>query len=190
MKTVEFIYKDQVIEFLQGDSNIMVNATQMIKTFDKRLDHFLKTDQTKAFIQEFEFTLFGGNSDPKNKELIIKSRGHTGTFVHRILALKLAAWLSPKFELWIFFTIDKMINAQYKDIAETTTAKLKIEKERDLMQEEMLKKYPDDFYKFLELEGKLTKANRKRLKAIRDSTKELKLNLFPEDIAHYKKSDW
>jgi hypothetical protein len=110
--------------------------------------------------------------------------------MHRILALKFAAWLSPKFELWVFFTIDKIIYAQYKNITEATTEKLMIEKERDLMREELLKKHPDDFYKFLELEGKLTKADRKRMKAIRDSTKELKLSLFPEDIAKYKKTDW
>ncbi len=190
MKSVEFIYNNQSIEFLKKESNIMVNATQMAKVFDRRLDHFLRMGNTKAFIREFEFTLLGGNSDSKNMNAIIKSRGQSGTFMHRILALKLAAWLSPKIELWVYTTIEKIIYAQYKNITEATTEKLKIEKERYLMREELLRKHPDDFYKFIELEGKLTKADRKRLKAIRDSTKELKLNLFPEDIATYKKSDW
>ena len=204
MKSIEFIYNNQSIEFLQGEDNVMVNATQMAKAFDKRLDFFFKSENTKAFIKEFEFTLFGGNSgndetefppfggnsENKRREQIIKTRGKAGTFMHRVLALKLAAWLNPKFELWVFFTIDKIIYAQFQNIKDATTEKLKIEKERDLMREELLNKHPDDFYKFLELEGKLTKADRKRLKAIRDSTKELKLNLFPEDIAKYKKTDW
>jgi hypothetical protein len=190
MKTLEYNYNNQRIEFLQGDHNIMVNATQMAKVFNKRIDFFLKSDNTKAFIRELKFTPFGGNLQPLDDDKIIKTRGRSGTFMHRILALKFAAWLSPKFELWVFFTIDTIIYAQYKNITEATTEKLMIEKERDLMREELLKKHPDDFYKFLELEGKLTKADRKRMKAIRDSTKELKLSLFPEDIAKYKKTDW
>ncbi len=190
MKTLEFIYDNQSIEFLQRESNIMVNATQMAKVFDKRIDFFLKSDNTKAFIQELKFPPYGGNLEPLADDQIIKTRGRSGTFMHRILALKFAAWLSPKFELWVYTTIDRMIYAQYKNITEATTEKLKIEKQRDLMREELLRKHPDDFYKFIELEGKLTKADRKRLKAIRESTKELKLNLFPEDIAKYRKTDW
>jgi plasmid maintenance system killer protein len=190
MKTVEFIYNNQRIEFLQKESNIMVNATQMAKVFNKRIDFILKSDNTKAFIRELKFPPNGGNLEPLDDDKIIKTRGRSGTYMHRILALKFAAWLNPKFELWVYSTIDKIIYAQYKNITEATTEKLMIEKERDLMREELLRKHPDVFYKFVELEGRLTKADRKRLKAIRDSTKELKLNLFPEDIAKYKKTDW
>jgi hypothetical protein len=210
MKSVKYLYNDQSIEFIQGESNIMVNATQMAKIFNKRLDFFLKSENTKAFIEELELTLFGndstknesefppygGNSTQKNSEFppyggnsksklrdkIIKTRGKSGTFMHRVLALKLAAWLSPKFEVWVFFTIDKIIHAQFQNIKETTVEKIKLEKERDKLKDELLEKHPDDFYKFLELEGKLTKADRKRLKAIRESTQELRLSLFPEDI--------
>ena len=196
MKSIEFTYNNQQIEFIQGDDNIMVNATQMAKVFDKRLDFFLKSENTKAFMSELEFTLFGGNSTKKEsefppyggnsekqrRELIIKSKGKSGTFMHKILALKLAAWLDPKFEVWVFSTIDKILYRHFHAIKNTTVKKLKIEKERDLMLEELLKKHPDDFYKYLELEGKLTKATRKRLRAIRDSSKEIQLSLFPDDI--------
>jgi hypothetical protein len=182
MKSLNFTYNNQQIEFLQGDNNIMVNATQMAKVFNKRIDFFLKSDNTKAFIKVLKFPPYGGNLKPLKDVDIIKSKGRLGTFMHRILALKFAAWLDPKFELWVFSTIDKIIFAQFQEIKETTVAKLKLEKERDLMLEELLKKHPDDFYKFLELEGKLTKANRKRIRAIRESVNELKLNLFPEDI--------
>jgi len=33
------------------------------------------------------------------------SEGLQGTWIHERLALKFAAWLSPKFELWIYDTI-------------------------------------------------------------------------------------
>ena len=49
------------------------------------------------------------------------------------------------------------------------------------MLEELLRKHPKDFNKFLELDGKLTKADRKRIEAIKASTQELKLNLFSQD---------
>jgi hypothetical protein len=55
MKTLEYNYNNQRIEFLQGDHNIMVNATQMAKVFNKRIDFFLKSDNTKAFIRELKF---------------------------------------------------------------------------------------------------------------------------------------
>jgi len=181
MKTIEFTYNNQSIEFLQGDNNIMVNATQMAKAFNKRIDFFF-SDNTKVFIKVLKFPPYGGNLKSLNDADIIKSKGRLGTFMHRILALKFAAWLDPRFELWVFSTIDKIIFAQFQDIKETTVAKLKLEKERDLMLDELLKKHPADFYRFLELEGKLTKANRKRIRAIRESANELKLNLFPEDI--------
>lgn len=182
MKSIEFTYNNQSIEFLQGDSNIMVNATQMAKAFNKRIDFFLKSDNTKAFIEVLKFPPYGGNLKSLKDDEIIKSKGRLGTYMHRVLALKFAAWLDPKFELWVFSTIDKIIFAQFQEIKDTTVNKLKIEKERDLMIEELLKKHPDDFYKFLELEGKLNKANQKRLSAIRASVKELKLNLFPDEI--------
>jgi len=200
MKSIEFTYDNQQIEFIQGENNIMVNATQMAKVFNKRLDFFLKSENTKAFMSELEFTLFGGNSTKKEfefppyggnskkqrRELIIKTRGKSGTFMHKILALKLAAWLDPKFEVWVFSTIDKILYHHFHAIKDTTVVKLKIEKERDLMLEELLKKYPDDVYKFLEIEDKLTKASRKRLRAIRASAQELKLNLFPDEITKNK----
>ena len=162
MKSIEFVYNHQSIEFLQGDNNIMVNATQMAKVFNKRIDFFLKSDNTKAFMEELKFPPNGGNLNPLKKDEIIKSKGRLGTYMHRILALKFAAWLDPKFELWVFSTIDKIIFAQFQEIKETTVNKLKVERERDLMLEELLKKHPEDFYKYLELEGKLTNANRKR----------------------------
>jgi hypothetical protein len=42
----------------------MVNATQMAKIFNKKIDFFLKADHVKEFISVLEFTPFGGNSVP------------------------------------------------------------------------------------------------------------------------------
>lgn len=63
MEVLKFIYENSEIEFLSsGSENVMVNATQIAKVFDKRLDHFLRSDHAKAFISELELTPFGGRS--------------------------------------------------------------------------------------------------------------------------------
>lgn len=179
MKSVQFIYNNQEIDFLQSsDENVMVNATQMAKVFEKRIDHFLKSDHTKEFINALEFTPFGGNSEPLKREDIIQTKGQSGTWMHRILALKFAAWLDPKFEVWVFTTIDKIILGHYRDLREATIEKLKAEKERDRKREELLEKYPEEFSAFLELEGKLTSAQRKRMQAINASVSQLRLEIF------------
>lgn len=36
--------------------------------------------------------------------------------MHRVLALKFAAWLDPKFELWVFCTIDHILFGHLKKI--------------------------------------------------------------------------
>jgi hypothetical protein len=73
MKTLEFIYQDTQIHFLLNptDDNVMVNATEMAKLFNKRIDHFLKTDHAKAFNNALEFPPNGVNSASK----IIETKG-------------------------------------------------------------------------------------------------------------------
>jgi len=115
----KFIFHDQEVDFeIQGDK-VMVNATQMAKIFDKRIDHFLKSDHASAFKNLLEFTPFGGNSAPLKPEEVIITKGQGGTFMHRILALKFAAWLDPAFELWVYTTIDQVLFGKYRDIEDS-----------------------------------------------------------------------
>jgi len=182
MEVVQFIYKETEVDFLpSGNENLMVNATQMAKIFGKRMDVFLKTDHAKLFIEVFELTPFGGSSVPLKREQIIKTKSGANTYFHRILALKFAAWLDPHFELWVFSTIDKIILGEFKEWKEATVAKLKAEKERDLKYEELSRKYPKEFSEFLELEGKISNAQQIRLRTIRASVAQLRLDLFNED---------
>jgi hypothetical protein len=115
MKSLEFIYQDVEIHFLLGnDKDVMVNATEMAKAFGKRIDHFLKADHVKEFISVLEFTPFGGNSTPLTKDEIIQTKGQNGTYFHKILALKFAAWLDPIFEVWVYSTIEDILFGNYK----------------------------------------------------------------------------
>lgn len=123
MKTLKFTYNEAEICFSLDplDKNVMVNATEMAKVFDKRIDVFLKAEHTKAFIEalklQFEFPPYGGNSEAKQtgkSVQIIDARGHMGTYFDRRLALKFAAWLNPDFEVWIYSTIDEIMFGSYK----------------------------------------------------------------------------
>ena len=94
MEIVKFKYNTTEISF-QPDAGrkLMVNATEMAKAFEKRVDVFLKSDHAKEFIEVLQFTPFGGNSEPLSKDEIIQTNHKTGTWMHRVLALKFAAWL-------------------------------------------------------------------------------------------------
>lgn len=126
-----FEYEGQVIEFELASKNIMVNATEMAKIFGKRLDVFLKTEPTKDFLEALKFPPQGVNLGIKKHEEIIQTRGRSGTWMHRILALKFAAWLDPKFEVWVYATIDRLLFGDLEVMVKEKT-ELEIELEESL----------------------------------------------------------
>src|SRR3989338_1048225 len=106
MKTIQFIYQDTEIHFALGnEGNVMVNATEMAKIFDKRVDHFTRSDHARKFISLLENEII----HTPNGGRIIDNRGRNGIYFDRRLALKFAAWLDVEFELWVFSTIDNIL---------------------------------------------------------------------------------
>jgi len=122
MKTLEFIYQDTQIHFLLNptDDNVMVNATEMAKIFNKRTSHYLANEKTKELIYKLELTEKSANSDVK----ILENRGHSGYYFNRILALDFATWLDVDFRIWVFKTIDQIMFGHLKEF-------------RDLLQKEV-----------------------------------------------------
>lgn len=110
METVQiFEYEGKQVEFDLGKTNMMVNATEMAKVYEKRVGDFLANEATKSFIEVLKLTPISVNLEPKTDEEIMITKGRSGTWMCRILALKFAAWLDPKFEVWVFETIDKIL---------------------------------------------------------------------------------
>lgn len=143
MKTLEFIYQDTQIHFLVNplDKNVMVNATEMSKIFNKRTSDYLQNTSTKAFLNTLELTLKSVNSDIK----LLENRGHMGYYFHRLVALDFAAWLDVKFRVWMIITMDDLIfnnfNKRSKILKEKTSAQLEIEKlEKELIDSETYQK--------------------------------------------------
>ena len=138
METIQIKeFKGKQIEFDLSKENIMINATEMAKIFNARMNDFFTNDSTKKFI---EACLNNGNSrylGIENEADLFKSTQKSGTWMHRILALKFAAWLDPEFELWVYCTIDKLM---FGDIRNMISEKAKVDNEvrqakRDLYEE-------------------------------------------------------
>jgi KilA-N domain len=177
MEVLNFVYNDQQIEFKpNGDDNIMVNATQMAKAFGKRIDFFLKSDHAKEFISVLEFTPFGVNSAPLKREEIVSTHGQNGTFMHRILALKFAAWLDPRFELWVYTKIDEILNHYYRELRNATIEKMRVENMKTAKRNELLKKYPE-FADYVELEDACKSADARKAAITRSMNKQMKFDL-------------
>ena len=74
---------------------------------------FLRLDSTKAYIQAYCQTadLRSENEfSPEGKLVKVVNGGrNNGTWMERSVALKFAAWLSPKFEVWVYKTIDEIL---------------------------------------------------------------------------------
>ncbi len=178
MELIHFIYNNTNIDFIPaGDENVMVNATQMAKLFGKDVFQFTRIDDTKSFIKACLKPQNCGLLGIKNQSDLIISKQKSGTWMHRVLALKFAAWLDPDFELWVFSTIDKIILGHYKEMKEATIEKLIAEKELERRKTELINKNPE-LAEIFEIELKITAAERKRIKALKASVAQLRLNLF------------
>jgi hypothetical protein len=126
-----FTFGGADVEFNFAGNQVMVNATEMAKIFGAQVNEFLSNQKTKAFLEE---CLKNGNSrflEVEKEEDLIFSRQKSGTWMHRVLALKFAAWLDLAFELWVFRTIDTVLFGRYREME----AQLKTSAERKVKME-------------------------------------------------------
>lgn len=94
-----FQYNGSPITFQIG-STLMVNATQMAKSFGKQPIDWLKTEQSKEFI-----SVFAELKNFSSADLVRVTKGGNdkklqGTWIHEDVALEFARWLSPAFAIW------------------------------------------------------------------------------------------
>ena len=170
MNTQIFKFNEYEICFEFENSNIMVNATQMSKVFGKKVEAFIRNDSTQNFISECiksENSRF--LSIQKESDLYV-SRQKSGTWMHRILALKFAAWLDPKFDLWVWATVEYLLFGHYEGVDNSLRESAKRKREIEALRKKL---YDSDTYKDLEkLEGEEKKAARWRSS---QNTKQLRL---------------
>lgn len=171
-KILEFLYEQSQIHFLITGSgeNVMINATEMARLFNRKTEVFLKTDTTKVFIEELNRPPIGGR--------IIENRGRNGVYFTRILALKFAAWLNPKFERWVFETIEKVKFGFYKEHWDFYITQENAKNKMDKLREELKIKITEDkVIEFFEAESDYRAAKLGKNKAIRNQ-----MNMFDNQM--------
>lgn len=138
METIELKFNNELISFEKNQRDVMVNATQMAKVFGKDVFQFTRIDSTKEFINSCLKPQFCGLLGVKSEEDLIVSTQKSGTWMHRVLALKFAAWLNPDFELWVYLKIDEILYeyAKTQENIMERTVKLKndIKKKKELLE--------------------------------------------------------
>ena len=106
-----FNYEGFEITFNGGD-NVLVNATQMARPFNKRPAKWLELPSTQEFLdslmdiralnnQEFSSVRLSDTSNsPFVKTIMGSPSSGGGTWMHEDVALEFARWLSPTFAIW------------------------------------------------------------------------------------------
>ena len=154
MKTEVCKFNGNAITFAVRKECMMVNATDMAKAFGKQVNEFMSNDRTKAFIAS---CLKNGKSrflGVEKEEDLVVSRQKAGTWMHRLLALKFAAWLHPEFEVWVYSTIEHLLFGRYIKLEQSQGRTLSLQRE---MKELQCKpdKSGEDFERYLQIQKAL-----------------------------------
>lgn len=144
---LRYDFNGQSVEFNFTQGNVMVNATQMAKLFDAQIAVFMRNVQTKAFIKACLNSENSHYLNAETEEDLYTSAPKTGTFMHRVLALKFAAWLDPDFELWVFSTIDEILFGNLRLVEKSLRESAVRKNKMDALLEEL-----GDDPRFVELE--------------------------------------
>jgi hypothetical protein len=171
--------QNNITFLLSKDNGMMINATEMAKPFNKQVVAFLRNDDTKNFITE---CLKSENSHylgiKKEEDLLISSQ-KSGTLMHRVLALKFAAWLSPKFELWIYSTIERLLFGKHVDRENSFKKTVSLQKEMNMLAEKP-QKTGEDFERYMVIRNLLRVEKTIRTNLTKESVSEMN-DLFQED---------
>ena len=151
MKTEVCKFNESAITFVVSKESLMVNATEMAKIFGKQVNDFMSNDSTKAFILS---CMKNGKSrflSIEHEDDLVISKQRTGTWMHRVLALKFAAWLNPDFEVWIYCVIENLLFERYIKIERSYERTLVLQRETKELACKPVKT-GDDFERYLQIQ--------------------------------------
>lgn len=97
MRNEVFIYNNAPITFQLGNGDVMVNATEMAKPFNKRPNDYLGLPSTNELVNAIT-RKFG--IDENQLVTTVRGGNNSGTWLHEDIALDFAQWLSVDFKLW------------------------------------------------------------------------------------------
>src|SRR5665648_34571 len=144
MNIQKFKFGDVEIEFdLRQGRNVMVNATEMAKVFGKKINHFMENENTENFINACLNNRNSGFLGVKTREDLVVSKQKSGTWMHRVLALKFASWLNSDFEVWVWMTIDQIIFGFAIEIQDSISETVILKAKQDDLKNQLAKREPD-----------------------------------------------
>ena len=97
MNNNTFQYNGTDITFLSANKEVMVNATEMAKTFGKQPSDWSKTKSAQDFIDSLSAVRKIVRTDLIR---VLQGGNMQGTWMHEDVALEFARWLSPSFAIW------------------------------------------------------------------------------------------
>lgn len=112
-------YDGHDIEF-ELSSDLMINATEMGKIFGRAPKDYTRLDRSKAFIAECLNWARLDEANPEKRAIspfigvkaenqLVKKTQKKGTWMNRIVALDFASWLDPKFAVWMYIMVDRVL---------------------------------------------------------------------------------
>lgn len=106
---IPFRYQGEAIRF---NADGWINATDIAAREGKRLDKWLKNQETQEYID----ALMRHLNAPKRGDLIQAQRGRAGgTWLHPKLAVAFARWISPDFAVWADLHIDALLRGELNE---------------------------------------------------------------------------
>ena len=154
MTTQILKYNDHEVEFEFNKQNVMVNATEMAKIFGKDLYQFTKSDHAQAFIKSCLKPANAGLLGIEKEDDLYISKQKTGTWMHRVLALKFAAWLDSDFEVWVYLSIENLLFGRHVKREQSFEKTLSLQREMDDLRYKP-GKTGDDFERYLDIQREL-----------------------------------
>lgn len=177
-------YETHEIAFQTEGLDLWIDATAMAKPFGKKPYEFLRLADTIEFVEAYQNREMKKQNEGKNMSGIgqktlpasyyspfktIEGGANAGTFFNRVLSLKFAAWLSKDFELWVFETIDRLLNEERLERVKQieTMAARRVRKTQLLMKLETIPEY-NELQEIMRQEQR--EANQRRRKASKQLT--------------------
>ena len=105
-------YQGKQITFAKRDDNgvLMVNATEMAKSFDTKPANWLRSEQAQRIIKAIAVSQ---KCDTADLVRVIQGgeQSRQGTWFHEDVALVFAQWLSPEFYIWCNDKIKELLQS-------------------------------------------------------------------------------
>ena len=137
-----------------------------------------KREEYRDFINACLKTRNSAFLNVKKEEDLYTSRQKSGTWMHRVLALKFAAWLNSEFELWVYATIDSIIFGKHVEREKSLERSIILQNEQNTLASKP-DKTGEDFERYLMIERKLRSEQIIRKNLTKESISEM-ANLFAD----------